>query len=339
MARWKFIFTYALKGFGTDRCTSLAAAIAYYALLSIFPLVIFAIGLAGFFLHNDTGAQERVITGILNNLPLSEDTGRADLQRTIQDVASKRGTAGLIGLIGTAYSASALFGALRTSMSVVFRVNRERPPVISKLLDLGMVVGLGTLILLSLVLTAVIAYAQKFSGELFGSEVAALAKVGFTVLYFILPAVVSGAVFMVLYKVVPHADLPWRHALPGAIVAAVGFEALKIGFAQYVANFGNYNAVYGTLGFVIVFLFFAYLSGQLLLFGAEFTRAYAEVVTGTVPAAKPAVPKRKVSIPQRAMSMAKGLFVTKDPHHDHSLPYEPARKGGPPTDSQGEQRL
>lgn len=337
MARWKFIFMHAGKGYAQDHCSSFAAAIAYYALLSLFPLAVFAVTLAGYFLFaRDPANQDRVIDGLMKELPLSPDA-RNDLRDTVAGIARVRGGLGLAGLLGAAYSASALFGALRTALNTVFRVERNRPLVQGKLLDLGMVFGLGTLLVLSLGLTATLTIVRRFSENWFG-DFAVLVDVLATVANFVLPPMVSVVVFAVLYKVVPHAELNWRDALPGAALAAVGFEVLKLGFAQYVARFANYNAVYGTLGFVIVFLFFAYLSAQIVLFGAQFTRAYVEVATGVVPAAKPAVPKRPVSLPQRVVAMVKGLFVAPEPHHEEGLPYAPAKEGGNLSDKQAKQR-
>lgn len=338
MAQWKFIVTRALKGYGQDRCSSFAAAISYYALLSVFPLAIFAVALAGYFLlARDPSSRERVLDALMNNLPLDPQT-RPGLRDALSGVAQAKGKAGLFGLVAAAYSASALFGAVRTALSVVFRVERQRPMIQGKLLDLGMVVGLGTLMLLSLALTAGITILQNFSADLFGASFGTLSNVLLGVAYVVLPAAVSVGVFMIAYKVIPHAELSWRDTFPGALVAAIGFEVLKIGFAQYAARIGNYNKVYGTLGFVVAFLAFAYFASQIVLLGAELTRSYVEVSSGAVPAAKPAVPKRAVSLPARVQAMVKGLFVAPEPHHDDSLPYAPAKTGGPLTDAQAEQK-
>jgi membrane protein len=336
MGRWKFILMRGVKGYGDDKCSSFAAGIAYYALLSIFPLAVFAVTLGGYILRNDPSAQERMINSLLNNLPLSSTEGRSSLYDALSAVTKGRAGLGLLGLLGAAYSASALFGAVRSALNVVFRVGRPRPFVQTKLFDLGMVFGLGLLMLLSLALTAVLAIARNFSSDWFGN-LAVLVEILLYIANIVLPPLVSAAVFIVLYKIVPHAEINWRHAVPGALIAAFAFEALKLGFAQYVAHFGNYDAVYGTLGFVIAFLFFAYLSAQIVLFGAEVTRSYIEVATGAAPAAAPAIPKRPMSLTERVEAMVKGLFVAPDPHHDDSLPYAPARDGGPLSDQQAEQ--
>lgn len=334
-AEWKFITIRAFKAYGNDNCSSFAAATAYYALLSIFPIVVFAISFGGYFIHAD--AETRIINFLMDNLPLGQ-SARPQLESALSAVAGGRGGLGILGLLGVAYSASALFSSLRTGLNVVFQVKKQRPFLQGALLDLGMVFGLGILILLSLALTFVIALAQHFSDQLFGGRVTALTDLLLTVAYFVAPGAVSLLIFILIYKFVPHAELSWKDVLPGAIIAAIGVEVLKIGFAQYATHFGNYDATYGTLGFVIAFLALASFAAQVALFGAEFTRSYTEVASGAVPAVSPAVPKKPESLAQRVEDMVKGLFVNEEPHHDERLPYKPADDRGTLTDQQAANR-
>lgn len=336
MARFKVIFARAFKGYGKDKCSSFAAAIAYYALLSIFPLSVFAVTMAGYALRNDPDAQQRIIDNLMANLPLSEGEGEQSIRDLLTSVTKGQGGLGLLGALGAAYSASALFGALRNALNAVFRVERNRPLVQGKMLDLGMTIGLGLMLVLSLALTAILSISQRYSREWFG-DLSALMDIVFGIGYFVLPLAVSGSLFAIAYKVIPHAEITWKDTLLGAGVAAFVFELLKLGFATYVSNFGNYNAVYGTLGFVIVFLFFAYLTAQIILLGAEITRAYTEVMTGAVPSVKAAIPRRHLSPVERVEAMVKGLFVSPDGHHEQEFPYKPARDTGMLSDEQAKQ--
>jgi membrane protein len=331
MRRWMFILTHAVRVYGAEHCSSFAAAIAYYALLALFPLAVFAVSLAGYLLRGEPQAQERIINVIMDNLPLDSQSGRQQLHDQLAAVTQGRVGLGLLGLLGTAYSASALFGAVRTALNAVFRVERPRPLVQGKLLDLGMTLALGLLLFLSLGLTAAAAVVLGLAEELFGRFALPMTVLVTLAQFLIVPAVTT-LVCLVLYRVVPHAEVRWRDALPGAVLAAVGFEVLKLGFAQYVARIGNYDAVYGALGFVIVFLFFSYLSAQIVLFGATVTRAYREVHAGVVTPARPAVPHRRMSLAERVAALVKSLFVAPEPHHADTPPYKPARSGGPLTD-------
>jgi membrane protein len=333
MKRWTFILTRAAKVYSAEHCSSFAAAIAYYALLALFPLAVFAVSLAGYLLRGDLQAQERIVNLIMDNLPLDSQSGRQQLHDQLAAVTHGRVGLGLLGLLGTAYSASALFGAVRTALSAVFNVERPRPLVQGKLLDLGMTLALGLLLFLSLGLTAGVTVVLRLGEDLFGG-LAPLMSVLVTIGQFLIVPAVTAVICLILYAVIPRAKVRWRDAVPGAVLAAVAFEVLKQGFAQYVAHFGNFDAVYGTLGFVIVFLLFAYFSAQIVLFGATVTRAYSEVQAGMVTPAQPAVPKRPTGLAARVAVMVKGLFVTPEPHHAEPSPRTPTGPSEAHTDEQ-----
>ena len=97
---------------------------------------------------------------------------------------------------------------------------------------------------------------------------------------FLIPVFVSFAGFFILYWFLPATHVRPREALIGAAVASILFELGKVGFATYIENFGNYNAVYGSLGTVVIFLFWVYISANFLLVGAEVAAEYPRVMRG-----------------------------------------------------------
>lgn len=266
----------AVKGFIGDHSNIAAAGITYFALLSIFPLLLLALGVFGFFV-TDPEDQRELIDRLIDELPLDAESGRADLERTITSIASARGALGIFGLVGLLYSGSALFTAIRTSLNGVFRAEKARNFVLGKLVDIGLVATFGLLVTLSIGASFAISLAARFSEELVGEDAASLVATLLTLAYFLLPPLISFAVFMLLYSVVPARNVTFKEALPGALVAMLLFEALKVGFTQYVAQFGNYDATYGALGFVIILLMFIYFSSQVMLLGAQVARANAVV--------------------------------------------------------------
>ncbi|MFQ5382806.1 MAG: YihY/virulence factor BrkB family protein, partial [Dehalococcoidia bacterium] len=235
------------KSFSEDRCPLFAASITYFSLISLFPLAMFAIGVAGFVLGSE-GDQQRIVDELTRALPLSEGKGREDLQSLISSAVDARGALGVVGLLGTAYAGSALFGAVRASLVTVYEKEKRRPLIKAKLLDIAFVLGFTALLMLSVALTFVIALAQRYSVELFGEPAATPISWLLTLAYPTVPAAVSFLVFFLLFTVVASAGLRKADAAWGAVVATAGFEALKVGFAQYVAYFGNYDATYGTIG-------------------------------------------------------------------------------------------
>lgn len=270
----------SVKSYSKDRCSLYAASITYYSLVSLFPLALFAIGIAGFFFQSDAD-QQRIVDELTGALPLSE--GQDELGALISNSVNARGALGIVGLLGTAWAGSALFGAVRASLSAVYQKEKRRPFVKAKLLDIALVLGFTTLLMLSLALTMLIALAQRFSADLFGDEAATLTSWLLTLAYPTIPAAVSFLVFLLLYTVVAAAGLRKSDAAWGALVATLGFEALKIGFAQYIAYFGNYDATYGAIGFLVALLAFFYISAQVMLVGAEIAESRMLVLMADPP--------------------------------------------------------
>ena len=254
----------------------------YYALISLFPLILFALAVAGF-IWSDPAEQADLIDNVLDAVPLDSEGGRSDLEQVVSSVVRARGALGVIGLLAAAYTGSSLFGAIRVSLNQVFEVDDARPLVHAKLVDLAMVVGFGALLLLSMASTVAIALAARFASEVIGTQGEEIVRWSSVLLYLLLPTAVSALTFVLLYSQVARADVTWRGALGGALTASVAFEVLKVGFAEYIAAFGNYDATYGTLGFVIILLLFFFFSAQVMLFGAEVVRADREYASDPSP--------------------------------------------------------
>jgi membrane protein len=263
------------RAYGRDRCAIFAAGVTYYSLISLFPLALFAVSVLAFFVTNPND-QARVVDELMNALPLAEQDGRGALEQAVRSVVNGRGALGLIGFVGTAYAASALFSSVRVALNAVFHVEQQRPFVVGKSIDLGLVVGFGLLLLMSVALTAAIAVAQREAESLVGPGLSTLVAWVSNLGYLLVPPLVTSLVFLLLYTTVAHVGYTVRQVLPGVAVAALLFEGLKVGFAYYVASFGNYDATYGALGFVVVLLLFFNLSAQVMLLGAEVARANVE---------------------------------------------------------------
>ena len=266
----------AVKGFIGDHSNIAAAGITYFALLSIFPLLLLALGVFGFFV-TDPEDQRELVDRLLNQFPLDDESGRDDMEGTIESIASARGALGIFGLLGLLYSGSALFTAIRTALNGVFRAEKTRNFVLGKLVDIGLVATFGLLVTLSIGASFAISLAARFSEDLVGAEAATLVARLLTLAYFLLPPLISLTVFVLLYSIVPAKNVTFKEALPGALVAMLLFETLKVAFTQYVSAFGNFDATYGALGFVIILLMFIYLSSQVMLLGAQISKANAEV--------------------------------------------------------------
>lgn len=250
-----------VRGYFDDRGPQLAAAITYFGLFAVFPLAILLV--AGFGLVvGDGSARREVIDFVMRNVPLRED-GRGDLEAALQEVTSNAQAFGVVGIAGLVFSASGLMGAVRHALSLAFDVEERRPPLRGKLVDIGLVLAVGIAAGVSLVLTVLARLAVPV-----GPWVGELA-----------PAVLAGVLFALLYRFVPARRPRWRDCLPGAAVAALGYEAIKRGFAFYLAEFASYGAVYGSIAAVIAFMFFVFLAANVFVVGAELAAAWPRYAT------------------------------------------------------------
>jgi membrane protein len=266
----------SLRSFGADSCGIFAGGITYYTLLSLFPLLLFALSIAGF-IYQDPAEQRELVQDILDHIPIDAGSGRDNLEQLIGSVVDARGTLGVIGLLGAAYSGSALFSTVRTSLNAVYHADKKRPFWMGKLIDICSVFGFTVLLLLSVAITVGISLLQTFSEEIFGEQASSLFDRLLAVAWALVPTAVSAGIFFLLFTFVPAKKLGARHTIWGAVAAAILFEILKFAFTIYVSNFGNYNATYGTIGFVIILLAFINFSSQVLLLGAEVARASWEM--------------------------------------------------------------
>jgi membrane protein len=275
----------ALSEFFAKGCPKLAAAISYYSLLALFPLAILIVAVAGLVIDNDS-ARTRVIEAILDRVPLSAGAGRSDLEDILATVTASSGATGAIGLVFLLVAASGVMGALRFALNSVWEVEDPRPPLRGKALDVVLVLGAGLVVAVSLTLTFVVRLVSDVSEEELGAVGGPVADAVLATGR-LLPAVLALGVFTAMLRFLPSAPVRWRHALIGGLVAAVGYEGTKTLFALYLENVANLSAVYASLGTVVVFLVFVWLTANLFLFGAELTRRLPDETGEPDPDAEP----------------------------------------------------
>jgi membrane protein len=316
MKTFFLLASHTIRRYSDDNCSLLAAAISYYVLFSVVPLTIFLASIFGFVMRNENTRQE-VVDRIVQATPLEQKQGTNVVSDTIKGVSRVSAPLTVVGLVGLAWSASAMFGAIRRGLNIAFGVETGRPVVQQKLVDFGMLMGLGLMLALSVagtgLLSALEARSSDFLGPLAGNSLF------WEVVLSLIPAVLSFLLFLLVYRYVPAAGVGFRDVWPGALLAAVLFEVLKNGFAIYIANFNNYDLAYGALGGILLFLLWTYVTANILLLGAELASEYPRVREGLyAEAGGPARPLRR-----QALEFVKGLFVRQGPKAGAS---EPRRK-------------
>ena len=253
--------------FSEDNLTDSAAALTYYAVLSIFPALLALVSIVG--LVGDPQTVTKAMTDIVSSIgPASAaDTFKGP----IEGLTKSSGAAGILLIAGIAaalWTASGYVGAFMRASNVIYEVEEGRSFI--KLRPLQMLVTLLLIIMLALVLVSLVLtgpVAKEIGGAL-GVGDTAVTIWDFAKWPVLLVVVMF--MFAILYYSSPNAKLPgFKWVTPGAVLAIVVWLVASAAFAFYVANFGSYNKTYGALGGVIVFLVWVWLTNVAILLGAE----------------------------------------------------------------------
>lgn len=276
---WLALARATFEAFQADEGPLMAAAIAYYTFFSFFPLALFLIALGSFFLES-AEAQARVLAILQQVLPASGDL----IRRNIRQVLGVRGAIGLVAALSLLWSASGIFSVVSGAFNKAWGVETPPPFWRGKVLGLGIVTITGLLLfLLSLTSTALFNIVRRLQSPLLNWQFLRGDQL-WRVLTALLPLTFSTLMFLLLYKVVPYARVGWSDAWRGALLAAPVWEMAKELFAWYLGSgLARYNLVYGSLGVVVALLFWLYITGTILLMGAEFSAQYAKAARAEGP--------------------------------------------------------
>lgn len=263
---WFYVMRKTIREFGDDHCTDLAAALTYYAVLSLFPAAIAVISLLGV-VGQGQNSVDRVIEVLR---PLVSPSTLSTVQPALEHVATSPGAGiGLVvGIVGALWSASGYVGAFGRAMNAVYEIDEGRP--FWKLRPLTLLVTLVALLLVACVLVMLIV-----SGPLadsigtvigLGSQAVTawnIAKWPVLVVFVVL-------IVAILYHATPNVKQPrFRWLSVGAVVAIVVWVLASVAFAFYVKTFGSYDKTYGSLAGAVVGLLWLWITNLALLLGAE----------------------------------------------------------------------
>ena len=246
----------------------LAAAIAFYAFLSIFPLSIalitlwrFVVGLEGF--------EDRLIAGLVTQIPvLGETEGPSFVERFIRNVSNQPAvTSSLTGL--TLFVAGmGVFGSIRKSVNVIWGIHRPRPFLIERAIDFIMMTVASSLLFLALVLSAAFSFIQEIAG-LLATNRTPFDQWFLVFAGYVVPAGITYVVFVVVYWWLPNTKVKFTDILGVAVLAAVGFEITKYVFIFFLRNSGGMlTSIYGSISTIMLFFLFVYIEAIILLAGA-----------------------------------------------------------------------
>jgi membrane protein len=270
---WKGVLKRAMREFSEDNVTDWAAALTYYGVLSIFPMLLALISLLGLFGQSATQP-------LLDNISsIAPGPAKDIVTQAIQNLQKSQGAAGVLFFVGLAaalWSASGYVGAFMRASNDIWDVEEGRPVWKTIPLRLGVTVVLLVLLTVSALAVVLTGPLAKSIGDIVGLGSTAV-MVWDIAKWPVLILVVSFMIALLYYAApnVKHPKFQW--VSPGSIMAVVLWIVASALFAFYVANFSSYNKTYGALGGVIVFLTWLWITNNVILLGAEFN---AEIERG-----------------------------------------------------------
>lgn len=261
----------AYNDWSADNSSQMAAALAYYTIFSMAPLLILAVVIAGMF-FNDQQAKEQ-LGNQMNQLVGKQG---ADFVLGMLEHAQRPGSMSIASLISIGvllFGASGVFAQLQDSLNRIWEV-KTKPNlgimgfIRTRLLSFSMVLGIGFLLLVSLILSAVLnGFSETLSQTMPGGSI--VSKLTDIVLSF----VIITLLFAMIYKILPDVKITWKDVWTGAILTALLFTVGKFLIGWYLGR-SSYTSTYGAAGSLVILLAWVYYSSLILFFGAEFTQVY-----------------------------------------------------------------
>ena len=257
---------HTIQRLGEIDATHRAAAVAYYAFLSIFPLLLGLVAIFGFFLPS-VNLQDTLLKFVGDNIPGAVNI----LKENIPAIIELRGVMSVLGIVIFLWGASSMFGAISLAINRAWGVSRySRHFFIRKASELAMVFGIGILFLISLGISAII---SLLPGTLGLPADLLILDIGSWLAAFLLIV----AVFVLLYKFIPNTRTYWRDIWPGALLAAVLFEIARTLFIFYINTLANYQLLYGSIASIIALFVWIYYSAFIMILGAVFAFQYSRM--------------------------------------------------------------
>lgn len=268
---WKLIKK-SFKGFGDDKVLKISGSLAYFTVFSIGPMLMIIIFLADLFYG---GKAQGTVYNQLNGL-LGADAA-SQIQQIIESgsLSGKSTVTAIIGAITLLIGATGVFAEIQDSINSIWNL-KPKPKkgwvkmLVNRLLSFSVVIGLGFVLMVSLVINGAIEYLMDRLSARFPD----LAVIVVYILNLLITFIVISSLFAIIFKVLPDAIIKWKDVMIGAMATAVLFMIGKFGITFYITS-ANVGGTYGAAGSLVALLLWVYYSSVILYFGAEFTKMYA----------------------------------------------------------------
>ena len=256
----------AIAGFAQHEGLEVASGMAYFAVLSLFQLIVLGVVVFSFVIGE--GEAKRVVIGRLEAaLPLEPGT----IGGVVDSIIASRGGLTLVSLLLLVWGGIGFFGALATGVGRAFATSTRRPFWQDKLIHLLLLGAAGALALGAVGLGLLTGIAVRTASSLTGWGSGG--RLALDLIGLLLPVLLVLVALLVIYRVVPNRRVTVRQLLPGALVGTLLFTLLRVGFTWYATDVARYESVFGPISTVITLLVFLYFASVVILLGAEIGRA------------------------------------------------------------------
>ena len=262
-----------INEFLDKNCPYIAGAIAFYTLFSMFPLLLAIISVLGYLSPTTLEEQQELAMRTADIIPVSSDF----IGETVSSVFRARVVTGIVSILGLLWAATVVFGAIRKGINAAWGITKPRPFLKERLIDFGLVIGAGILLLIVLFSPPTLGIVRGASGVLAPESEYFNHAMWNVIARLILPAL-AYVTFLVLYKFIPNTSVKLSNVWAGALLASLTFDFANLCFVWYVQNYGHYNLLYGSVGTILATLTWVYLSAIILLLGALVTSRYSAYV-------------------------------------------------------------
>jgi membrane protein len=249
----------SVKDLFTDSGPQWAAAIAYYSLLSVFPLLLAAVAIAAYFV-DPQWVIDRGTEAVGTLVP----QGAGNIGSIVRDVIAVRGSIGALSIATLLWSGSRVFGVVVLALNIAYDIDETYGFWKRTLLEVLMMATIGVLFIVALAVRPAITLLSSVLGVLPGGQGMLLQAI-----QILIPALLLLITFFLIYRFVPRSPQSWQPALSGAVAATLLFLVARPLFLYYVRQFGHYNLIYGSVAIVVILVLWAWIVALILLFGGE----------------------------------------------------------------------
>jgi len=252
----------ALKKFNDDNGFFLSSGITFNILINLIPFILLLLALVGTYLYNDQEVLDHIHAYLRDMVPAFDPK----IMSNLMDVIQNRQIVGILGFIGLLWFSTWVFGSLRIALNTVFRVEKSRGIFRGIGIDLLMIILVGSLLLVSMILSSVVTFLQGYQGQI-------PLAIGPTIqwaLKYVVPFLLTFCMFFLIYKIIPNKKIHFKPALQAALFTSLLWEFAKHLFTWYVVHLAQYSIFYGSFSASVILVVWVYYSSTILVVGGEF---------------------------------------------------------------------